>query len=80
MTYPKALAFAFRLGSEAFGLEAAYDELVKFSKCKVTLEWVTNHWGLIVWKLAGIVRSKPELETVDMSWGFDKVCDQLKYR
>lgn len=80
MTYPKALSFSFRLGNESFGVEAAYDELVKFSGCKVSLEWIRNHWGLIVWKLAGIVRSKPEAESVEQHWGFDKVCEQLKYR
>lgn len=39
--------------------------------------WVKNHWALIVWKLASLVRSKPDELPV---WRWETVLDQLKYR
>ncbi|GAA5905377.1 uncharacterized protein JCM6883_006377 [Sporobolomyces salmoneus] len=44
----------------------------------VTLPWVTNHWELIVWKLACYVRTRPDL--YEKWWKFEFVMDQLRYR
>ncbi len=44
----------------------------------VTEEWVQNHWGWIVWKLANTVCLWPERE--GSRWSFEEVLKQLKYR
>lgn len=44
----------------------------------VTERWVTNHWGLILWKLAAQVRAKPSLIDDKFTWA-ETIC-QLKYR
>ncbi|EIM83586.1 uncharacterized protein STEHIDRAFT_62664, partial [Stereum hirsutum FP-91666 SS1] len=47
-----------------------------------TKEWVDNHWGLILWKLAGMVCLDPGRER-DMDarrWSWDEVMRQLRYR
>jgi hypothetical protein len=44
----------------------------------VTAEWVKNHWGWIVWKLANTVCLWPERE--GSRWTFEEVLKQLKYR
>jgi len=47
--------------------------------CSLATEaWVKNHWSLIMWKLASIVRSRPEL--VGDYWSFDGAVNQLLYR
>lgn len=40
--------------------------------------WVENHWKLVVWKLASMVRAKPEL--LQEKWNYYEVVRQLKYR
>ena len=61
------------------GPEAAHDDLVYYSNCThVTQAWVNNHYALIIWKLAGIIRAKPSLR--QDYWRFEVVCNQLKYR
>ena len=44
----------------------------------VTEEWVKNHWGWIVWKLANTVCLWPERE--GGRWTFEEALKQLKYR
>jgi len=44
----------------------------------VTEEWLKNHWGWIVWKLANTVCLWPERE--GGRWTFGEVLKQLKYR
>lgn len=64
---------------ESFGHEAAFEQVSEYGDCKgIKLEWVKNHYGLIVWKLAGIARAKPD-EWQDW-FSFEKVCEQLQYR
>lgn len=76
MTYEKAEAFKFR---GEFGVEAAYDDLVYYSDCSsASLGWVKNHWTLIVWKTAAMVRAKPD--EAKNWWNFQRIVDQLKYR
>ncbi|KAJ3300138.1 Breast cancer 2, early onset [Borealophlyctis nickersoniae] len=40
--------------------------------------WVENHYGWILWKLAGMVRCDPSLYST--RWNTDVVLDQLRYR
>lgn len=76
MTYAKAETFAFR---GEFGYDAAYEDLAYFSDCTgITLDWVKNHWSLIVWKTAAMVRAKPD--ELARWWNFQRMIDQLKYR
>lgn len=45
----------------------------------LTAAWVENHWALILWKLASLVRSKPSLFGEEkFSW--EEMIRQLKYR
>ncbi|KAL8286420.1 hypothetical protein RQP46_004437 [Phenoliferia psychrophenolica] len=44
----------------------------------VTLPWVRNHWSLIVWKLASLVRTRPDVRAT--YWHWQAAVDQLKYR
>jgi hypothetical protein len=76
MTFQKAEHFRFL---NEFGYEAAYEDLVHYNPCQnATIEWVKNHWTLIVWKLAAMVRAKPD--ELHAWWSFVHVVDQLKYR
>jgi hypothetical protein len=45
---------------------------------KVTLDWIENHYRLIVWKLAGLIRSFPLL--FKSHWKNTVVLSQLLYR
>jgi breast cancer 2 susceptibility protein len=44
----------------------------------VDLEWVENHWKMILWKLASIVKAKPDL--FHEKWNYREVKRQLQYR
>jgi breast cancer 2 susceptibility protein len=44
----------------------------------VGIEWFENHWRMIVWKLASMVRAKPEL--FQQKWTYREVVRQMKYR
>ena len=77
MTYAKAEAFKF---NGEFGFEAAFEDLAYFQDGfpSITLNWVKNHWTLIVWKTAAMIRAKPN--EVVRWWTFQRIIDQLKYR
>ncbi|EKM61613.1 uncharacterized protein PHACADRAFT_248310 [Phanerochaete carnosa HHB-10118-sp] len=64
------------------GPEEAFQEL-KARGCRLaTLPWVENHWGLILWKLAGMVALDPQSEADVKSrrWCWAEVVRQLLYR
>lgn len=44
----------------------------------VTLPWVKNHWSLVVWKLASLARTRPDVRAT--YWHWQAAVDQLKYR
>ncbi|KAG8961102.1 hypothetical protein FRC00_013235 [Tulasnella sp. 408] len=47
--------------------------------CKlVTAEWVRNHWSFVLWKLAALVCSCPDLS--ESKWSYEEVTRQLLYR
>ncbi|KAI0931562.1 hypothetical protein AcV5_004980 [Taiwanofungus camphoratus] len=64
------------------GPDAALNRLKEIGCSLVTKSWVDNHWGLILWKLAGMVCFQPEHESnPDMRrWCWREVMKQLIYR
>lgn len=60
------------------GVKSALEQLLRDDCSLATLPWVENHWSLIVWKLAGLVRTRPEL--LAQYWRFEVAVNQLKYR
>ncbi|KAK4058357.1 hypothetical protein OIO90_000515 [Microbotryomycetes sp. JL221] len=62
-------------------VEAAFQSLkncVQPEKCHVNLDWVKNHWSMILWKLSSYIKTRPDL--YKSQWHFEFVLDQLKYR
>lgn len=77
MTLERGVSFAFACGRSHVEAQAALVAAGANSGL-ATLPWVKNHWGMLVWKYASYVRSKPDLLTE--WWSFEKVVDGLKYR
>lgn len=44
----------------------------------VDIAWVQNHWKMVLWKLASIVKANPDLFSA--KWNYREVVRQLKYR
>ncbi|KIY73494.1 hypothetical protein CYLTODRAFT_416868 [Cylindrobasidium torrendii FP15055 ss-10] len=68
--------------STCVGPQQAYEQLQADGCTLATKEWVENHWGLILWKLAGMAHIEPEREWYDdkKRWGWEEVHRQLLYR
>ncbi|KAJ8593227.1 hypothetical protein M405DRAFT_786267 [Rhizopogon salebrosus TDB-379] len=68
--------------AKPLGPAAALEELHTRGCSLVTEEWVTNHWQLILWKLAGMVALEPEAESNPnrKRWCWPEVIRQLLYR
>ncbi|THH18249.1 hypothetical protein EW146_g2694 [Bondarzewia mesenterica] len=66
----------------ALGPGAALNELKKIGCTLATKAWVDNHWGLILWKLAGMACLDParEGEGEGKRWCWGEVMRQLRYR
>ncbi|PCH34230.1 hypothetical protein WOLCODRAFT_135579 [Wolfiporia cocos MD-104 SS10] len=66
----------------SYGADAALLELHERGCHLATKEWVDNHWGLILWKLAGLVCLEPEREASPDTrrWSWNEVMRQLLYR
>ncbi|KAM5535834.1 hypothetical protein V8D89_010452 [Ganoderma adspersum] len=64
------------------GPEAAFAQLKELGCTLATQQWVTNHYGLILWKLAGMVCLEPERERNSKTkrWCWPEVMRQLRYR
>lgn len=64
------------------GPSAALDQLLERGCSLATKPWVENHWGLILWKLAGMVMLDPEREShpAEKRWRWVEVMRQLFYR
>ncbi|KAG5733003.1 Breast cancer type 2 susceptibility like protein [Termitomyces sp. T112] len=60
----------------------AFNSLLESGCTLATQDWVNNHWGLILWKLAGMVGLDPEREssTAQKRWCWNEVMRQLFYR
>ncbi|KAI9057745.1 hypothetical protein FKP32DRAFT_1321754 [Trametes sanguinea] len=68
--------------SEELGPKAAFVHLREHGCHLATQEWVANHYGLILWKLAGSVCMEPEREQDPRTkrWCWPEVIRQLLYR
>ena len=63
------------------GPEEAFRELQNRGCRLATAKWVENHWGLILWKLAGMVANDPEpYDALLAKWSWTEVMRQLRYR
>ncbi len=64
------------------GASAALNELLSMGCSMATKQWVDNHWGLILWKLAGMVCLDPasESDPEKKRWCWKEVMRQLRYR
>lgn len=56
----------------------ALDELLARGCTGAKLPWVSNHWSLILWKLAAMVRLDPSC--AHEKWSWEEVIRQLLYR
>ncbi|SPO26675.1 related to Brh2 - Rad51-associated protein Brh2 [Ustilago trichophora] len=56
----------------------ALDELLARGCSNAKLPWVQNHWTLILWKLAAMVRFEPS--SARERWSWNEVIRQLLYR
>lgn len=68
--------------AKPLGPAAALEELHTRGCSLATEEWVTNHWQLVLWKLAGMVALEPEAESNPnrKRWCWPEVIRQLLYR
>ncbi|KAI8990626.1 hypothetical protein BD414DRAFT_514365 [Trametes punicea] len=68
--------------TEHLGAKSAFIYLKELGCHLSTQEWVTNHYGLILWKLAGMVCLEPEREQDPHTrrWCWQEVIRQLLYR
>ncbi|KAJ1600303.1 hypothetical protein NDA14_005557 [Ustilago hordei] len=75
----RASQYAFEAANgELLMQQNAYDQL-RARACNIaTLPWVSNHWTLILWKLAAIVRLDPG--SASERWSWDELIRQLLYR
>ncbi|KAI1315800.1 Breast cancer 2, early onset [Mortierella claussenii] len=67
----------------SWGIEEAYNELLSRGATEHLLPkaWLSNHYGLVIWKLACYVRTWPEQFFTGLSWFTpEKTMDQLAYR
>ncbi|QRV80418.1 DNA recombinational repair protein BRCA2 [Ceratobasidium sp. AG-Ba] len=74
LTLKAASDFSFPQG----GHIAAFNMLQERGCGFVTQEWVRNHWGQVVWKLAGIARTGAEVAKGKWSW--EEASMQMLYR
>ncbi|KAI5474508.1 breast cancer 2 susceptibility protein [Pseudohyphozyma bogoriensis] len=75
MDFASAVSFHFECGR---GEKEALSALEEAGASLVTAAWVKNHWTLIVWKLASLVRSRPDV--LETYWSWEAAVNQLKYR
>lgn len=64
--------------ASVLNVEAALRVLAREGCRLATLPWVENHWGMILWKNAGLIRTQPEI--FDQKWNWGEMIEQLKYR
>lgn len=73
-----ALYYHFSVDDKMLGPEDAVIRLKTDGCHRLTQSWVDEHWILILWKLASLVRAKPSL--CGGKWTYEEVIRQLKYR
>jgi breast cancer 2 susceptibility protein len=68
--------------TSSWGPSEALQELLRLGCTLVTKAWVDNHWGLVLWKIAGMVCLDPDTESdsTRRRWTWTHVIHQLLYR
>jgi breast cancer 2 susceptibility protein len=68
--------------AQILGPAAALKELHDMGCSLATKAWLENHWGLILWKLAGMVALDPDSESDPKikRWCWTEIKRQLLYR
>jgi hypothetical protein len=63
-----------------WGPKEAREEMIKAGTLtsRTPFNWVENHYGLIVWKIASLIRSYPN--TFLSQWNSSTILNQLLYR
>lgn len=77
ITPETATHYSFYSPSGPLGPTAAFEELQKAGCTLATEDWVYNHWGLILWKQAGMLCLDP---TEAQRWSWEETIKQLLYR
>ena len=77
VTPETAIRYSFYSPSGPLGPTAAFEELQTAGCTLATEDWVSNHWGLILWKQAGMVCLDP---TEARKWSWEETILQLLYR
>ncbi|KAI8459935.1 BRCA2, oligonucleotide/oligosaccharide-binding, domain 1-domain-containing protein, partial [Phakopsora pachyrhizi] len=80
MTVKSAAIWNFHAFTEPFGAIHALGELIE-AGCEINLSkpnWVANHWWMIIWKLASVIKWRPDF--LLRLWTPENVVNQLKYR
>jgi breast cancer 2 susceptibility protein len=70
--------YTFLEGGIMKGPEDVLREFQNSGLAHVGIQWVQNHWKMILWKLASIVRMNHHL--FSEKWNYREVVRQLKYR
>lgn len=77
ITPETAVHYSFYSPSGSLGPMAAFEQL-QHAGCKLATEdWVYNHWGLILWKQAGMLCLDP---SEAQRWSWEEMIRQLLYR
>ncbi|KAG9091090.1 hypothetical protein FS749_016802 [Ceratobasidium sp. UAMH 11750] len=66
--------FSFPQGGHAAALTMLHEQGCTLA----TKEWAKNHWGQIVWKLAGMARTSAE--EAKRKWSWEEASEQMLYR
>ena len=77
ITPETAIHYSFYSPSGPLGPVDALKELQNEGCTLVTEDWVYNHWGLILWKQAGMLCLDP---TEAQRWSWEETMNQLRYR
>ena len=77
ITPETAVHYSFYSPSGSLGPVTAFEELLSAGCTLATEDWVRNHWGLILWKQAGMLCLDP---TEARRWSWEGTIDQLRYR
>lgn len=77
ITPETAIHYSFYSPSGPLGSTAAFEELQNAGCTLATEDWVNNHWGLILWKQAGMLCLDP---TEARRWSWEESMAQLLYR
>jgi len=77
ITPETAAHYSFYSPSGSLGPKDAFERLRNVGCTLATEDWVYNHWGLILWKQAGLLCLEP---TEARRWSWEEAIKQLLYR